>query len=425
MPPPDEPGAPAGDHEVTIEGPSGEPRYRQEAEPAHPPTAEVPADPVAPSAAGERWTPLPRDEAPRLFPDDPPPTADEQPPSEPRVAPPAPERSPADPPSAPRFATASSDSGPGDPPFRPDAERGDAGHAPRPSEPRPSSPPVAAAAPPGDRPQWQPRITADPADPAVAAASAAPAAPAAPAAEVFSADPAVPAVPAAASAAPKVQPPTHRRRLLDDPDDGDGPRPPRRPKVRARKVRRIVRHVEPWSVLKVSVLFFLAIFLIICVASAVLWNAARSAGAIDDVESFITSLGFGNCEDIAEDPSSPNEATPTTVDGSGEQVGGVDSSSTTIAATPPADEGSTIPDEDGECREGQRLVGGFKFEDQRIFQAFALGGVVLVLAGAATAVVLALLFNLISDLTGGVRVTVLEEEPSGPRSGSPPARTGD
>ena len=33
------------------------------------------------------------------------------------------------------------------------------------------------------------------------------------------------------------------------------------------------------------------------------------------------------------------------------------------------------------------------------------------LSGAAFSVVLALLFNLISDLTGGVRVTVLEEEP--------------
>ena len=85
-----------------------------------------------------------------------------------------------------------------------------------------------------------------------------------------------------------------------------------------------------------------------------------------------------------------------------------------------AEEPSTLPDEDGDCAEGQRLVGGFKFEDQQIFQAFALGGVVLVLAGAAGSVVLALLFNLISDLTGGVRVTVLEEEPARFRSGSPP-----
>jgi hypothetical protein len=76
---------------------------------------------------------------------------------------------------------------------------------------------------------------------------------------------------------------------------------------------------------------------------------------------------------------------------------------------------------------GRELVGEFKFEDGRIFQAFLLGGIVLVLAGAATAVVLVLLFNLISDLTGGVRVTVLEEDPpvrSG-ATGSPRPRPRD
>jgi hypothetical protein len=211
--------------------------------------------------------------------------------------------------------------------------------------------------------------------------------------------------------------PPARRKLLDDPDPAV-PRAPRKPKVRARKVRRIVRHVEPWSVLKLSVLFFLSIFLIICVASAVLWNAARSAGAVDDVESFITSLGFGNCEDIAGDSSTTPATTPSTVDGAGEQVVGGGATSTTVPAEA-QEETSTLPDEDGDCAEGQRLVGGFKFEDQQIFRAFALGGVVLVLAGAATSVVLALLFNLISDLTGGVRVTVLEEEPTRVRSGSP------
>jgi hypothetical protein len=208
-----------------------------------------------------------------------------------------------------------------------------------------------------------------------------------------------------------------RRRLLDDPDP-TVPRAPRRAKVRARKVRRIVRHIEPWSVLKLSVLFFMSVFLIICVASAVLWNAARSAGAIDDVESFITSLGFGNCEDIEPDAATTPDTTPSTVDGAGEQVSGGAPTSTTVPAAT-QEETSTLPDEDGDCAEGQRLVGGFKFEDQQIFRAFALGGVVLVLAGAAASVVLALLFNLISDLTGGVRVTVLEEEPSRVRTGSP------
>ncbi len=220
---------------------------------------------------------------------------------------------------------------------------------------------------------------------------------------------------------PKVIPPTSRRRLLDDPDP-DAPKTPRRAKVRARKVRRIVRHIEPWSVLKISVLFFLSIFLIICVASAVLWNAARSAGAIDDVESFITSLGFGNCEDIDGDTSTTPETTPSTVDGAAQPLGGAAEGGGPTTTVPAVDEPSTLPDEDGKCADGQRLVGGFKFEDERIFQAFALGGVVLVLAGAAGSVVMALLFNLISDLTGGVRVTVLEEE-TPPRaaaaSGSP------
>jgi hypothetical protein len=211
--------------------------------------------------------------------------------------------------------------------------------------------------------------------------------------------------------------PPARRRLLDDPDP-DAPKAPRKTKVRARKVRRIVRHIEPWSVLKLSVLFFLSIFLIICVASAVLWNAARSAGAVDDVESFITSLGFGNCEDIPGDAANNPDPTTTTIEGAGEQVSGGSSTSTTLGVAPP-EEATNLPDEDGDCAEGQRLVGGFKFEDQQIFRAFALGGVVLVLAGAAASVVLALLFNLISDLTGGVRVTVLEEEPTRPRSGSP------
>ena len=232
-----------------------------------------------------------------------------------------------------------------------------------------------------------------------------------------------PAVPA--SADEEVRPavaPSGRRRFLDDPDP-DVPRAPRRERVRHRKVRRVVRHIEPMSVLKISVLFFASIFLIICVASAVLWNAARSAGAIDDVESFITSLGFGNCEDIDGDtPVTPQ--TTTTISGEDPQLGGPTGSPDTTAPEP-EDERSTLPDEDGECAEGQRLVGGFEFEDARIFQSFALFGFVLVLSGAAASVVMVMLFNLISDLTGGVQVTVLEEEPIRARTGSPPARGDD
>jgi hypothetical protein len=176
-------------------------------------------------------------------------------------------------------------------------------------------------------------------------------------------------------------------------------------------VRRIVRHIEPWSVLKISLLFYAALFLIICVASALLWGGARSSGTVDNVESFITSVGgFGNCEPI--DGQEP-VATTTTLAGSETTVpvDQIDPAGGDAVTEDTGVEPSEDPGDDEDCREGEQLVGEFKFEDQRIFQAFALGGIVLVLAGSAANVVLVLLFNLMSDLTGGVRVTVLEEDP--------------
>ena len=41
---------------------------------------------------------------------------------------------------------------------------------------------------------------------------------------------------------------------------------------------------------------------------------------------------------------------------------------------------------------------------------FFLGGLILVVGGTALTVVLVVLFNLISDLTGGIRFTMIEEE---------------
>lgn len=196
-------------------------------------------------------------------------------------------------------------------------------------------------------------------------------------------------------------------------------------KVRVRKVRRIVRHIDPWSVLKISLLFYAALFLIICVASAVLWGAARAAGTIDNVESFITSVGgFGNCEPIDGAPRATTQ--PTTPDVvSTAPVDQLDPGALPEEVPDPDTPSSTTPGDEEDCREGEELVGEFQFEDGRILQAFALGGVVLVLAGAAANVVMVLLFNLMSDLTGGVRLTVLEEEPTPrprPPSGSPPSR---
>ena len=57
----------------------------------------------------------------------------------------------------------------------------------------------------------------------------------------------------------------------------------------------------------------------------------------------------------------------------------------------------------------------FKINADQIFRVAAVGGLVLVLAGSGLTVLGAVLFNLISDVTGGVRLTVVEEETARPR----------
>ena len=56
----------------------------------------------------------------------------------------------------------------------------------------------------------------------------------------------------------------------------------------------------------------------------------------------------------------------------------------------------------------------FRFDGFKILWASILGGLVLVLAGAALNVLLCVLFNLISDMVGGIRVQVIEEETARP-----------
>jgi hypothetical protein len=143
----------------------------------------------------------------------------------------------------------------------------------------------------------------------------------------------------------------------------------RAPRMQARKVHRLVRHIEPWSVLKVSLIFFFCIWVILLTSAVILWKVASSSGVIDNVESFI------------------------------EEIFALDS---------------------------------FSFEAGQMFRAYAVGGLVMVVAATGFTVLLAVLFNLISDLTGGVRVTVVEEETaryaeeqphpaSGPDTGLQPA----
>ena len=117
-------------------------------------------------------------------------------------------------------------------------------------------------------------------------------------------------------------------------------------RMRARRVRRTIRHIDPWSVFKISILLYACLYVATIAAGVLLWNAAVGSGIIENLESFMQDLGF----------------------------------------------------------ETWTLVG------DEIFRGASIIGLVLVAAGSALNVVVAILFNLISDLTGGVRVTVIEED---------------
>lgn len=154
-------------------------------------------------------------------------------------------------------------------------------------------------------------------------------------------------------------------RASREPREPRGPKEARVPRLRrergdsarkARRVRRVLRQVDPWSVLKLSLLFYACLFVVVMVAGTVLWNLASSTGVIGDIEGFIKDVG---------------------------------------------------------------AYKSFAFKGSVIFRASLLIGMILVIAGAAFNVLLVVLFNLISDLVGGVRLTVLEEEHRAAPSSAP------
>lgn len=121
----------------------------------------------------------------------------------------------------------------------------------------------------------------------------------------------------------------------------------RRVKLQARRVRRVVRHVEPWSVFKISVFFYVCLWFVFLVAGLILWSFATSSGTVENVENLV------------------------------EELFALDS---------------------------------FTFDSAQIFRGFALAGVVLMIGGTIFNVMVCVLFNLLSDLTGGLRITMIEEE---------------
>jgi hypothetical protein len=120
---------------------------------------------------------------------------------------------------------------------------------------------------------------------------------------------------------------------------------------RARRVHRLVRHIEPWSVLKLALVFYFCLWVIMLVTGSIHWRVAVSSGVIDNIEAFIESL---------------------------------------------------------------LVLDNFRFNGDELFRAYAVGGLLMVLIATGFTVLATMLFNLISDLIGGVRVTVIQEETARP-----------
>ncbi len=120
----------------------------------------------------------------------------------------------------------------------------------------------------------------------------------------------------------------------------------RRRRPRVRRVTRVIRTIDTWSVFKVALLFAAVLYVSALLSGVLLWNVAYATGTIDNAERFMESFGWQTFE----------------------------------------------------------FHGGEIFHDAWIIGMFAAAGLVgLAVLAAAT-------FNLVSDLVGGVRVTVLEEE---------------
>lgn len=123
-------------------------------------------------------------------------------------------------------------------------------------------------------------------------------------------------------------------------------------RLEARRVRRLIRHIDPWSMLKLSILFFLSVWLIVMIAAVIVWTVAQGSGTVEKLETFVQSnLG----------------------------------------------------------------VTDWKLDGEFLFRQFGLVGLILTLGASLAATIGSVVFNLISDIIGGVWITVIEEETVRPR----------
>ena len=131
---------------------------------------------------------------------------------------------------------------------------------------------------------------------------------------------------------------------MNNTSDDDTSSPDQRPRMR--RVVRILREIDVWSVFKVALVVHAACVVVAMLTLTLLWSVASASGTIDNVENFLESFGWDT----------------------------------------------------------------FTFRGTDLF--VNAGGVLLLLGALGTGVwvIAAVVFNLVTELVGGIRVTVLAEE---------------
>lgn len=122
-----------------------------------------------------------------------------------------------------------------------------------------------------------------------------------------------------------------------------------------RRTTRTVRYIDPLSVFRVALLAHLILYVVLLLAGVLLWNVANATGTVDNVERFMESFGWESFE----------------------------------------------------------FNGGALFHQAWVLGLFAVAGLTGLVVLAVTT------FNLITDLVGGIRLTVLEDRPSRRSARSP------
>ena len=117
---------------------------------------------------------------------------------------------------------------------------------------------------------------------------------------------------------------------------------------RVRRVTRVVRHIDPWSAFKVGAVFSLVTYVVGLTAGVLLWRVADSTGTLGNIERWFTQFGWET----------------------------------------------------------------FELKGDEVFDAARTIGLFLAVGLTGLMVLLATLFNLVSDMVGGFRVSVLEDEAS-------------